>query len=309
MVDLITYGPRPPAAGETLFGDRFVLGTGGKGANQAVMCARLGAAVTMVNAVGDDVFGTMTIDALRAEGIDVSNVERVEGESTGAAPIFVEPDGTNRIVVVPGANARIDPDVAAAAVTAATAVDIVLGQLEIPQAVTAAAFGAARARGAMTILNPAPAAAIDRDLLDATDWLVPNEVEVEQLAATLGLPVGRATDPATVAAIQAATATGLIVTLGAAGAIGVGSDGAIARVAAPSVDVVDTTGAGDAFVGALAVALATGADLERALSGACALASDTVRRPGTQASFPPPAAARRILADSLDVRNVDRTLS
>ena len=107
MVDLITYGPRPPAAGETLFGDRFDLGTGGKGANQAVMCARLGAEVTMVNAVGDDAFGTMTIDALRAEGVDIRHVERIEGVSTGVAPIFVEPEGTNRIVVVPGANARM----------------------------------------------------------------------------------------------------------------------------------------------------------------------------------------------------------
>lgn len=305
MVDLITYGPRPPAAGETLFGDRFDLGTGGKGANQAVMCARLGADVTMVNAVGDDVFGTMTIDALRAEGVDVRHVERIEGVSTGAAPIFVEPDGTNRIVVVPGANARMDPAVAATAVAAAATVDVVVGQLEIPQSVTAAAFRAARDRGAMTILNPAPAAAIEQDLLDATDWLVPNEVEAEHLAATLGIPAGRPTDRAMVVAIQAATGTGLIVTLGAAGAIGLATDGSRARVAGTVVDVVDTTGAGDAFVGGLAVALASGANLEGALRAACALASDSVRRPGTQRSFPPAATARRILADSLDVRNAD----
>ena len=305
MVDLITYGSRPPVAGETLFGDRFDLGPGGKGANQAVMCARLGADVTLVNAVGDDVFGTMMIGALRAEGVDVRHVERIKRTSTGAAPIFVEPDGTNRIVVVPGANARMDPAVAASAVAGAAALDIAVGQLEIPQRVTAAAFRAARDRGAMTILNPAPAAAIDRDLLDATDWLVPNEVEVEHLAATLGIPAGRPTDRAMVAAIQAATGTGLVVTLGAAGAIGLGTDGSLVRVAAPVVDVVDTTGAGDAFVGGLAVALASGADLERALRAACALASDSVRRPGTQTSFPPAATARRILADSLDVRNAD----
>ena len=303
MVDLITYGPRPPAAGETLFGDRFAMGTGGKGANQAVMCARLGADVTMVNAVGGDVFGTMTIDALRAEGIDVRHVARIDGASTGAAPIFVEPDGTNRIVVVPGANARMDPVVAATAVARAAVIDIVVGQLEIPQPVTAAAFRAARDRGAMTILNPAPAAAIAPDLLAATDWLVPNEVEVEHLAATLGIPAGRPTDPATIQAIQAATGTGLVVTLGAAGAVGVGTDGSLVRVAAPVVDVVDTTGAGDAFVGGLAVALAGDADLERALRAACALASDSVRRPGTQTSFPTADAARRILAESVAARN------
>jgi ribokinase len=305
MVDLITYGPRPPAAGETLFGDRFAMGRGGKGANQAVMCARLGADVTMVNAVGADVFGTMTIEALRAEGVDVRHVERIEGASTGAAPIFVEPDGTNRIVVVPGANARMDPAVAATAVAGAAAIDVVVGQLEIPQPVTTAAFRAARERGAMTILNPAPAAAIEPDLLAVTDWLVPNEVEVAHLAATLGIPLGRAADPAMIAAIQAATGTGLVVTLGAAGAIGVGTDGSLVRVAAPVVEVVDTTGAGDAFVGGLAVALAGGADLERALRAACALASDSVRRPGTQTSFPTAATARRIFADCLDVRNAD----
>lgn len=305
MVDLITYGSRPPVPGETLFGDRFDLGPGGKGANQAVMCARLGADVTMVNAVGDDVFGTMTIESLRAEGVEIRHVERIDGASTGVAPIFVEPDGTNRIVVVPGANARMDPAIAATAVAGAATVDIVVGQLEIPQRVTAAAFRAAKARGAMTILNPAPAAAIDRDLLDVTDWLVPNEVEVEHLAAMLGVPTSRPTDRAMVAAIQAATRTGLVVTLGAAGAIAMATDGSLVRLAAPVVDVVDTTGAGDAFVGGLAVALASGADLERALLAACALASDSVRRPGTQKSFPTAATARRILADCLHVPNAD----
>ncbi len=305
MVDMITYGPRPPAAGETLVGDRFDFGWGGKGANQAVMCARLGADVTMVNAVGDDAFGAMTIDNLRAEGIDVRHVVRMEGERTGAAPIFVEPDGTNRIVIVPGANARMDPVAAAAAITSTAAVDVVVGQLEIPQAVTAAAFGAAKARGATTILNPAPAASIERLLLDATDWLVPNEVEVEHLAATLGIPVGAPADPAFIAAVQEATGTGLVVTLGAAGALGLGTDGHLIRVAAPSVVAIDTTGAGDAFVGGLAVALAGGADLESSLRAACALASDTVQRPGTQKSFPSAQAARGILHESGDFRNPD----
>ena len=303
MVDLITYGPRPPVAGETLFGDRFDLGTGGKGANQAVMCARLGADVTMVNAVGDDVFGTMTIEALRAEGVDVRHVERIEGASTGVAPIFVEPDGTNRIVVVAGANARMDPAVAATAVAAATAVDIVVGQRD-PAARDRGGISGARDRGAMTILNPAPAAAIDRDLLGATDWLVPNEVEVEHLARALGIPAGRPTDPAMVDAIQAATGIWLVSRSGPPGRRP-GDAWIPGWVAAPVVDVVDTTGAGDAFVGGLAVALASGAELERALRAACALASDSVRRPGTQSSFAPAATARRILANSLDVRNAD----
>jgi len=305
MVDMITYAPRPPEAGETLVGDRFDLGTGGKGANQAVMCARLGADVTMVNAVGDDAFGTMTIEALRAEGIDVQYVTRIAGEHTGAAPILVEPDGTNRIVVVPGANARMDPDAAANAIAGAAAVDVVVGQLEIPQRVTAAAFRSARARGAITILNPAPAAAIDPDLVAVTDWLVPNEVEVAHLASTLGIATAAPTDATFLAAIRSATGAGVVVTLGAAGAVGVGPDDGLVQASATPVEVVDTTGAGDAFVGGLAVALAGGSDLESALRVACALASDSVRRPGTQKSFPSAEAARRILRESGDVRNPD----
>ena len=305
MVDMITYATRPPAAGETLVGDRFDLGAGGKGANQAVMCARLGADVTMVNAVGDDAFGTMTIKALRAEGIDVRHITRIEGEHTGAAPILVEPDGTNRIVVIRGANGRMDPAAAESAITSADAVDVVVGQLEIPQRVTAAAFGAARARGATTILNPAPAAAIDPDLLAATDWLVPNEVEVAHLAETLGIAAAPPTGGAFLAAIRSATGTGIVVTLGAAGAVGLGPDDRLVRAAATAVEAVDTTGAGDAFVGGLAVALAGGSDLETALRVACALASDSVRRPGTQKSFPSAEAARRILRDSGDGRNPD----
>jgi len=301
MVDMITYASRPPAAGETLLGDRFDLGFGGKGANQAVMCARLGADVTMVNAVGDDPFGTMTIDNLRAEGIDVRHVARIAGESTGAAPILVEPDGTNRILIVSGANARMTAIDAATAIEGATELDVVLGQLEIGQPVTTAAFRAARTRGAVTLLNPAPAATLDRALLDATDWLVPNEVEVAHLAATLGIAAGPPTDPSFLAAIQEATGARLIVTLGAAGAIGLGADGAVIRVAATPVVAVDTTGAGDAFVGGLAFALANGRDLASSMRIACALASDSVRRPGTQKSFPTADAARRLVRDSGDV--------
>ncbi len=300
MVDLITYGSRSPAAGETVVGDRFAIGCGGKGANQAVMSARLGAAVTMVNAVGDDAFGTMMIENFEAEGIDVRHVVRIDGEHTGAAPIFVEPDGTNRIIVIPGANARMDPAGAAAAVDAAPSVDVVVGQLEIPQAVTAAAFGAARARGALTILNPAPAAAIDQAVLGATDWLVFNEVEVAHVAATLGLSDGDPADPAWIATVQGATRAGIVVTLGAAGALAMGPDGDLVRTHATLVDAIDTTGAGDAFVGAFAVLLARGSGLGSAMAAACALASDSVQRPGTQRSFPDPESAARIVATSRD---------
>lgn len=298
MVDMVTYASRPPVAGETLVGDRFDLGFGGKGANQAVMCARLGADVTMVNAVGDDPFGTMTVDNLRAEGIDVRHVATVAGASTGAAPILVEPDGTNRILIVPGANALMEPTLVAVAIAGADALDVVVGQLEIDQRVTATAFRAARTRGATTILNPAPAADLDPDLLALTDWLVPNEVEFAHLAASLGVTDGLPTDPATLHAVQHATGTRLVVTLGAAGAISLAQDGTVIAVAAGPVVAVDTTGAGDAFVGGLAVGLARGLEAELAMRAGCALASDSVQRPGTQKSFPTASAAIRIVRES-----------
>lgn len=305
MVDMVTYASRPPVAGETLVGERFDLGFGGKGANQAVMCARLGAAVTLVNAVGDDPFGAMTIDNLRAEGIDVRHVVTVAGESTGAAPILVEPDGTNRILIVPGANARMDPAVVATAVAGAVTVDLIIGQLEIDQRVTASAFRAARTRGATTILNPAPAADLDPGLLAVTDWLVPNEVEFAHLAASLGIADGLSTDPAVLQAVQRAAGTRLVVTLGAAGAISLDRDMGVFAVAATPVVAIDTTGAGDAFVGGLAVGLARGLELERAMRAACALASDSVQRPGTQKSFSTASAATRILQEAARPQNSD----
>jgi len=297
MVDMITYASRPPAAGETLVGDRFDLGFGGKGANQAVMCARLGAAVTMVNTVGDDPFGTMTIDSLRAEGVDVRHVTRIAGESTGAAPILVEPDGTNRILIVPGANARMEPAAVEAAVMGAVALDVVVGQLEVDQRVTAAAFRAARTRGATTILNPAPAADLDADLLAVTDWLVPNEVEFAYIAAWLGVPDGPPTDPGTLLGVERATGTRLVVTLGAAGAISLDQAGGVIAVAATPLFAIDTTGAGDAFVGGLAFGLACGVELGPAMRAACALARDSVQRAGTQKSFPTASAAIRIVRE------------
>jgi ribokinase len=154
-LDLIAYTPRIPGPGETLIGDRFVMGFGGKGANQAVMARLLGAEVAMVNCVGDDAYGELTRANLAGFGIDVSYVYTRPGAS-GVAPIWVEPDGTNRIIVIPGANHLLTAEQAAAAVTGFPSLDVVIGQFEIPQAVTAAAFAAARRRGATTILNPAP---------------------------------------------------------------------------------------------------------------------------------------------------------
>jgi ribokinase len=289
-IDLIAYAQRAPGPGETVMGDRFASGFGGKGANQAVMARLLGAEVAMVGALGDDLYATMTLDNFAARGVDAGGVLRVPG-SSGVAPIWVEPDGTNRIIVVGGANELVTPEHAAAAVRAAARVDVVVGQFEIPQAATAAGFAAARARGATTVLNPAPAAAPAADLLALTDWLVPNEHEFALIAGV----AGDATD-ADLVAFAARTGTRLLVTLGARGAAIVGRDGAVSRLPAVEVTPVDTTGAGDAFVGAFAVGLALGLDELAAVRLGIACASDSVTRPGTQASFPDEAGCATLLA-------------
>ena len=283
-VDLVAYVDRAPEAGETVLGSRFVVNMGGKGANQAVMAARLGADVAFVGCVGDDPYGREIRDALAGEGIDVDAVAVVPG-SSGVAPIWVDRHGTNRIVVVPGANAALTADRAAAAVTAAVTGDatVVVGQLEVPPEATAAAFAAARARGATTVLNPAPALPVGDELLSRCDWVIPNEPEFGRLTGS---------DPAdddAVAAYAARLPAGVVVTRGAAGAVVCAGPGAApVRVAAPAVEAVDTTGAGDAFVGAFAVALARGDHPVTAATLACRCAALSVTHPGTQDSYRAP---------------------
>jgi ribokinase len=290
-IDLVAYAPRAPGPGETVLGDRFQSGFGVKGANQAVMARLLGADVAFVGALGDDLYATSTLENFARLGVDAGGVMRVPG-SSGVAPIWVEANGTNRIIVVPGANALVTPKHAAAVVGAASRVDVVIGQLEIPQAVTAGAFAAGRARGAVTVLNPAPAAPILPELLAVTDWLIPNEVEFRILSGTTG------EGPSDPVLAGWATRTGcrLVVTLGARGAALVGRNGAVVRVEAVPLTAVDTTGAGDAFVGAFAVGLGLGLSEIDAVRLGIRCASDTVTRPGAQASFPDPVRSAAILA-------------
>ena len=288
-IDLIAYTQRVPNAGETLIGDDFRMGFGGKGANQAVMAARLGAKVSMVGALGEDVFAEMTFENLERQGVDARHVARVDGAS-GVAPIWVEAGGQNRIIVVPGANDRVDADAAADAVRSMSGVRAVIGQLEIPQRVTRAAFRAAREVGATTIFNPAPAAPLDPDLLAVTDWLIPNEHE-------LALAAGGRIDLDDDAALMAGAArigTRLVVTLGAQGAAVVG-DQRVERLPADDVEAIDSTGAGDAFVGAFAFGLAAGLDDLTAVRLGITCASDSVTRHGTQSSYATPEGAREIL--------------
>jgi ribokinase len=278
-VDLVAYTPRIPGPGETVIGDRFALGFGGKGANQAVMARRAGAQAWLVARVGEDAYGELTIADFEAVGVETRYVERVAA-ATGVAPIWVEPDGTNRIIVIPGANRAWRMGDAAAAIEGIPDVDVVVGQLEIPQAVTAEAFAAAKRRGAATILNPAPAAPLMPELLAATDWLIPNEHELGSLARDLTVPAATFDDQ--VSAYASASPARLVVTLGANGALLVGRDGSFARAAAPVVDAIDTTGAGDAFIGSFATAIASGLPELAAVERAVRFASSSVTTLGAR---------------------------
>ena len=293
MIDLVAYADRLPDDGETVVGTSYQTGFGGKGANQAVVAARFGARVAMVNTLGDDGHGDSYLEHLVAEGIDTSFMRRAPG-SSGVAPIWVDASGTNRIIIVPGANLEVRPDVAAGAVES-FAPRVVIGQFEIPQATTRAGFAAARGLGATTILNPAPGAAVDAELLDVTDWLVPNETE---FALVTGQPL-RGTPDVEATIIAAASATlgcSVVVTLGERGALVVRPGEPATRVETPRVTAVDTTGAGDAFVGAFAVGLALGMAAVDAARLGCGAAADSVTRLGTQTSYPDKTAAAAILA-------------
>jgi len=293
MIDLIAYADRLPEAGETLVGTGFRSGFGGKGANQAVAAARFGARVAMVNTVGDDGYGGETIANLEAQGVDATYVRHVPG-SSGVAPIWVDGAGMNRIIIVPGANLHVPADLAVEAVEAVRPA-VVVGQFEIPQAVTAAAFAAARACDAVTVLNPAPAAEIIPGLVAATDWLVPNEHEFALIGGGT-LDGGAGAEDGLIVGLSARLGVSLVVTLGKRGVAVLPLGGDVTRVAAPPVEAVDTTGAGDAFVGAFSVGLALGWGAVDAARLGCAFAADSVTRPGTQASFAAPDGAAMLLA-------------
>ena len=283
-MDLIAYAPRLPAPGETLMGTRFQTGYGGKGANQAVAAARLGAAVAMVARVGGDVFGADMLANFAAQGIDVAHVLRTEGVSSGVAPIAVDDAGRNAIIVVAGANALLTPADVDAAAPAIGRARVLLCQLEVPIETSLRALTLARAAGVLTILNPAPAPeALPDAMLRVSDLVCPNESEA---SAITGI---RVTDAASAEAagrvLVGRGARAAIVTLGAAGCLYV-SASETWRAPAPVVTAVDTTGAGDCFLGSLAFFLARAAGLRDAAIRAAAVAALSVQRPGTQTSYP-----------------------
>lgn len=283
-MDLVVQAPHIPVPGETVMGHDFGTFPGGKGANQAVAAARLGAEVTLVGRVGADEFGQRLLRRLETEGVDVKHVGVDEQAATGIALITLEASGENSIVVAPGANMRLLPTDVVATWQDLEGVDALVMPLESPLESVIAAAGLARKRGIRVMLNPAPAQPLPATLLEQVDVLVPNESEA---AALTGMPVETlAQAEAAAHKLSARGAGAVVLTLGARGALLLGADGVGQHFPAHRIQVVDTTAAGDAFVGALTVALAEGQPLERAVrwgNGAGALATTKL---GAQPSLP-----------------------
>ncbi len=283
MVDLIAYINEMPKTGETLLADDFAMGCGGKGANQAVAAAKLGGRVMMMSKVGDDMFADNTISNLASYGVDTRHVSKVPGVSSGVAPIMVDRESHNRILIIPGANNHLLPaDIDAAADDLQWCKLIVL-QLEIPLETIYHTIEFANAAGIPVLLNPAPAnVELDIEYACRCDFFVPNETELEILT---GMPVSSLED------IQAAAHSlldqglkHLIVTLGERGALHLHSDEK-RHYTAPSVDAVDTTGAGDAFIGCFAQSYVVSGDIDTAINRAIRYASHSVTGRGTQTSY------------------------
>lgn len=284
-MDLISYAPRLPKMGETLPGSRFQMGFGGKGANQAVMAAKLGAEVLMVTKLGDDIFGKDTLKNYETLGFDTRHVLFTGEASTGVAPIWVdESTGDNAIIVVTGANDLLSPADVEAARAAIADAQIVLCQWECPLETSLAALRIGREEGVMTIFNPAPARAdLPAEAFELSDIFCPNETETELLTGMTVDTLAQAEDAAQ--KLLERGAKNVILTLGERGCLLVNRD-EVQHVSAPQVKAIDTTGAGDAFCGSLAYFLASGFSMVDAMSRANVVAAASVQHTGTQTSFP-----------------------
>jgi ribokinase len=281
--DLITFADTFPRAGETLFGSNFDLGFGGKGANQAVAARLCGAEVLMVAKVGNDLFGEATLRNFSSFGVNTAHVNIVDGAPTGVAPIFVEPSGQNRIIVVKGANDRLLPQDVDAAAAELRRVDTIILQFEIPLATIYHTVRFARTHGIRCIVNPAPAVPASLADLTGADYFIPNETEAELIT---GLPVQTLEQAGACAtALLEKGFRRVVITLGARGALLADSAGHV-HVAPFPVKAIDTTGAGDAFIGSLAVFLAEGVPEKDAVARASLYAALSTTRVGTQKSFP-----------------------
>ena len=281
-IDLTTFSDRFPKAGETIFGQKFDLGFGGKGANQAVASRLCGAEVFMVARVGSDLFAPATIENFKKLGIDATHVKQIEGVSSGVAPIFVEPNGQNRIFVVKGANDLLKPADVDAAADLLKTVDCMVLQFEIPLETVYYSVAFAHKNGIRCIVNPAPAQPLDLNALAGLDYFVPNESE----AATItGIPVRNVDDAKKCAEkLLSGGVKRVILTLGANGSLLAGREG-MEHIPAFRVKSVDSTGAGDAFIGSFAVFLGEGLPEREAVRRANLYAALSTMSVGTQKSF------------------------
>jgi ribokinase len=281
-VDLTTFTDQFPRPGETIFGRSFHLGFGGKGANQVVAAQLCGARVSIIARVGDDLFGKATVDNFTARGIDAALVRITPGVSSGVAPIFVGSDGQNRILVVKGANDRLLPADIDAAAPVLRQADVIVLQLEIPLETVYYTLRFARANGVRAILNPAPGQRLDNAELANADYVIPNETEAETLT---GLPVTNLHQARNCAVeLLRGGVRRVIITLGANGALCAGED-RVDHIPPFPVAAVDTSGAGDAFIGSFAAFLAAGEDEISAIARANVYAALSTLGVGTQSSF------------------------
>ena len=281
-VDLTTITDAFPEPGETIFARDFHLGFGGKGANQAVAAKRCGADVWMIARVGDDLFGEATIENFAAIGIDTTYVRKTPGVSSGVAPIFVDSTGQNRILVAKGANDKMTPADVDAASDVLRNTDFLVMQLEIPVDTVLYAVNFAHKNGIRSILNPAPGMKFNFEEIRAADYLIPNETEAQTLT---GMPVTTVEEAQGCAThLLNAGLKLVIVTLGAKGSILVGGNSILHAPPFP-VHAVDTSGAGDAFIGSLATFLAKGIEEQEAVKRGNLYAALSTQNLGTQSSF------------------------
>lgn len=283
-MDLIVRTPRLPAPGETILGTGFSTAPGGKGANQAVAAAKLGAPVKMIGRVGADDFGKTMRSSLNAVGADTQYLVTDNEAATGIASIWVDDRGQNSIIVAPGANARVgraDVDAASAAFRHAR---VLVAQLEIPLETVQYAFQIARKHNCLTVLNPAPAQPLSRKILELVDLVIPNETEAAQLTGMTVQDMTGAHNAANV--LKQMGARRILITMGDKGAFFLDDDAPPLPVPPFAVRAVDTTAAGDAFVGALAAARARDKDWTTSLREASAAGALAVTRPGAQPSLP-----------------------